>query len=135
MGLLDGSLQAVFGAAFAPLYLPGTLHRQTRTDADDGDVTVTWADSPIRYQPDKVTEAMRSADGYTERDAAFLILQAGVPIFNTDAELTAKQAPAEPERRWAVKSCESDPAGTHWVVRASPTQAPPEAGESPDDDS
>ncbi len=120
MGFLDGGLQAVFGAAFAPLYLPGVLHKQTRTDTDDGDVEVAWTDSPIRYQPDKVTEAMRQAEGYTDRDAAFLILQAGVEPFNTDAELTAKQSPAEPERRWAVKSCESDPAGTHWVVRASP---------------
>jgi len=118
VGLLDGGLQSVFGAAFAPLYLPGTLHKQTRTDGDDGDVTVTWSDIPIRYQPDKVTEAMRQAEGFTDRDAAFLILQAGVEQFNTDAQLTAKQAPAEPERRWLVRSCETDPAGTHWVVHA-----------------
>lgn len=114
MGLLDGGLQAVFGAAFAPIYLAGTLHRASRTEADNGDVTVTWTDAPIRYQPDKITEAMRRAEGFTDKDAAFIILQSGVsPAPTTADEITAGG-------RWAVKSVDADPANTHWVVRASP---------------
>lgn len=120
MALLDGGLQSVFGAAFGTIYLSGTLHRQTRTEADNGDVSVTWADAPMKYQPDRITEAMRQADGFTDKDAAFLILQSGQAPINDDDEFTAKASPAEPARRWAVKSNDSDPAGTHWVVRASP---------------
>lgn len=114
MGLLDGGLTAVFGAAFNGIYLPGTLHRQTRTEADNGDVSVLWSDSPIRYQPDRITQAMRQAEGYTDKDAAFLILQAGVAQEpTTDDEFTAGG-------RWAVKSVDADPANTHWIIRASP---------------
>lgn len=121
MGLLDGGLQAVFGAAFSPIYLAGTLHRATRTESDNGDVTVAFTGdegqppgTPIRYQPDKITEAMRRAEGFTDKDAAFIILQSGVsPAPTTADELTAGG-------RWAVKSVDADPANTHWVVRASP---------------
>lgn len=113
MGLLDGGLQAVFGAAFGGIYLPGTLHRPTRTEADNGDVTVAWTDAPMKYQPDRITEAMRQAEGFTDKDAAFIILQAGVAPFDTDAEATMGG-------RWAIKSVDADPASTHWVVRASP---------------
>lgn len=113
MALLDGGLQAVFGAAFGTIYLSGTLHRQTRTEGYNGDVSVTWADSPIRYQPDRITEAMRQAEGFTDKDAAFIILQAGVAEPNTDDEFTASG-------RWAIKSVDADPANTHWIIRASP---------------
>lgn len=113
MSLLNGGLQSVFGAAFGGLYLEGEIHRVTRTEAGNGDVTVAWADSPIRFQPDRITEAMRRADGFTDRDAAFLIIQAGVEPFDTDAEATMGG-------RWAIKSVDADPANTHWVVRASP---------------
>jgi hypothetical protein len=120
VGLLSGDMTAIFGAAFGVLYLDGTLHRQTRTEADNGDVTVAWADAPMKYQPDRITEAMRQANGFTDKDAAFLILQAGQAPINDDCEFTAKASPIEAARRWAVKSNDSDPGGTHWIVRASP---------------
>lgn len=113
MGLLNGDLTSIFGAAFGGVYLGGTLHRPARSEADNGDVTVAWTDSPIRYQPDRITEAMRQAEGFTDKDAAFLILQAGVAPFDTDAEATMGG-------RWAIKSVDADPANTHWIVRASP---------------
>ena len=121
VALLDGGLQAVFGAAFAGVYLQGTLHRAIRAEADNGDVTEVFtgdpgqpAGTPIRYQPDRITEAMRQAEGYTDKDAAFLILQSGVsPAPTTDDEMTAGG-------RWAIKSVDADPASTHWIVRASP---------------
>jgi hypothetical protein len=113
VGLLDGGLQAVFGAAFGVIYLPGEIHRAVRDEADNGDVSVCWAHSPMRYQPDRITEAMRQADGFTDKDAAFLILQAGVDEPDTDCEMTAGG-------RWAIKSVDADPANTHWIIRASP---------------
>jgi hypothetical protein len=114
MGLLDGDMAETFAEAFGDYFLDGTLHRATRTDADNGDVTVAWSDIPIKYQPDKITLAMRQSADYSDKSAAFLILQVGVsPEIVRGDQFTAGQ-------RWAVKSVESDPASSHWVIMASP---------------
>ena len=115
VGLLDGGLAASFGAVFGAYFLDGSLHRQARVDGRGGDVSVTWTDAPIKYQPDKITEAMRQAAGYTDKDAAFLVLQSGVSPEPTSAEQMTASG-----RRWAIASIEADPANTYWLIRATP---------------
>lgn len=113
-GLLDGGLQAVFGAAFGGLYLDATLHRQGLTFASDGDVTEPGdTNEPVKAHFDRVTEAMRQAEGYSEKDVAILILQDGVSAApTTDDELTLGG------QRWKIVGLpDEDPARTYWLVR------------------
>ena len=115
VGLLDGGLAASFGAVFGSYFLDGSLHRVSRIEAEDGDVSTGEVDVPIKYQPDRITESMRQAEGYTEDDAAFIVLQHGIaPAPTSDDELTASGA------RWAIRTVASDPASTHWIVHARP---------------
>lgn len=112
-------LQGIFGAAFGAFYLDGRLEHEDREENEDGGFTRYPRSKVVKYQPDTVTESMRTNGGYTERDGRFLILQVdqhGHPLERptTDAELVT------PTGRWALQDVESDPAATHWIVRASP---------------
>lgn len=113
-GLLDGGIAAIFESAFSSLYLPATLHRQQRTELDDGGVTVSDIDYPCRAQLDAVTEAMRQAPGYTDTDQRILILQGTLSVApTTDDEITIKGV------RWGVESVAADPANSYWELRGS----------------
>jgi hypothetical protein len=108
----------VFGAAFAGLYLDGIMHRLTRTDANNGDVTVTYVDEPVKVQKDAVTERMKGFERYTARSVRMIILQVGpdgvVARPNSDAEVSVGG------ERWALSDVESDPANTYWQCLANP---------------
>jgi hypothetical protein len=113
MGLLDGGLRSVFGAAFGGIYLDASLYRIVRTDAENGDVTeAPEAGEAVKVQIDKVTEQMKGLDRYTARSMRLLMLQVGpdgvVARPNTDAEVSVGAD------RWAVSDVSSDPGNTYW---------------------
>lgn len=123
MGLLDGGLQAIFGAAFGPIYLDGTLHTSDFTSDAAGDVTRTNPqDVAVKVQIDKCTEAMREAPDYSAKDVALIVLQHGVSITpNSDHELTVITNPATSpigSTRYRLNApIEADPGSTHWLIR------------------
>lgn len=115
MGLLDGGLKAVFGGAFASIYLPGTLHKAARSYDDGGTISQSFVSFPIRVQRDDVTEAMRGEAGYTERDVALIVLSQGVPVEpSTDDEITVSGV------RYKLGQVGRDAASSHWFMRGTP---------------
>lgn len=116
-GTLDGGMRAIFGAAFASLYLDATLHRRTTSVASDGDVTASETDEDVKAHFDRITETMRRSEGYADGDVAILALQVNAagdqvsPAPTTDDEITLGG------QRWAIGSIEADPAATHWIIR------------------
>lgn len=116
MGLLDGGIAAVFGAAFSGLYLDATLHAGTGEPIydDGGNITgyTTEADVAIKAQVDVATEAMRRAEGFAEGDCRILVLSQGIGTVNTDHQITVR------DQRWHILSAELDAAASHWTLRA-----------------
>ena len=109
--LLNGGLQAVFGAAFGAVYLPGYLLRTTLTDDGEGGYSTSHAVHAIKGQVDQASERMRRAEGYTDGDMRVIVLQSGVTVEpNTDdlAILGGKV--------WALSGIQADPAVTHWEM-------------------
>lgn len=123
MSLLNGGLQAIFGAAFGPLYLDGTLHTSTLTVETDGDVTESSpVDLPIKVQVDRCTEAMRQAPDYSAKDVALIVLQKDVTIVpNIEHEITVvtdpDSSPVGSDRYKLNAPIEADAASTHWLIR------------------
>ncbi len=114
MGLLDGGLQSVFGAAFGSIYLDGSLIRVTLVDDGEGGGSEITETHPIKGQVDAVTERMRQSAGYTDGDMRIIVLQAGLGFRpNTDDRITLGG------RNWAIADIEADPANTHWIARGS----------------
>jgi hypothetical protein len=115
MGLLDGGLAAIFGAAFGGVYLAGTLHRVTLGEDEDGRRTKTKADVPMRYQREALSEQARAAAGIPAKDIKLLIL-----AHELGGKPTAEDEFTTPEGRFRIAACETDPASTHFIVRGSP---------------
>jgi len=114
VGLLDGGLSAVFNAAFAPLYLPATIHAGTGEPIYGPGGTITGyqgGDTPARAQVDAASDAMRSADGFAEGDVRLIVLSAGVGELSSDHEITVNGV------RYRLQSVELDAVGSHWVCR------------------
>ncbi|MGE7415444.1 hypothetical protein [Methylobacterium tarhaniae] len=120
MGLLDGGLAGIFGAAFSGIYLPGTLHRATLTRGADKRVTGTgFDDVPMRYQPNAISAEARARAGIPADVVLLLILSAGLgPSLTTEDEVTIDTG------RYRILSASLDPARSHYDVRAVPTDAP-----------
>lgn len=111
-GLLNGGIASLMERAFAGVYLPATLYRRVRTDTDDGSVEETTEIYSCRAQIDAVTEAMRQAPGYTDKDQRILILINTLQVTpTTDDEITVRGA------LWSIASVASDPAQSHWELR------------------
>jgi hypothetical protein len=115
MGLLDGRLQAVFGAVFASLLPDGTLHVAAK-DAD-GQVILppVFADVPVKGHRDDVTDRQRADWDIPDRAARLIVLQAGVPAApSPDDEITLAGG------RWRIGAVERDPAGAAWILTGMP---------------
>ncbi|RIV79573.1 hypothetical protein [Pelagerythrobacter aerophilus] len=116
MGLLDGGVTAIFGAAFGGFYLDATLHAGTGEPIYDpvtgAVIGYTGGDTACKAQVDAATDAMRRADGYAEGDARIIVLAQGLPAITSDNEITVR------EKRWRLLSAELDAAASHWVCRA-----------------
>lgn len=122
MGLLDGGLAGIFGAAFSGLYLPGTLHRATLTRGEDKRVTSTGFDNvPMRYQPNAISVEARARAGIPADVVLLLILKAGL-----GADLTTEDEFTIDTGRYRILSSSLDSARSHYDVRAVPTDAPVE---------
>jgi hypothetical protein len=115
VGLLDGGIAAVFGAAFSGLYLDAILHTGTGDPIYDDQGNITGysgaGNLACKAQVDSATDAMRRADGFAEGDARIIILAQGLPKVTSDHELTVRGI------RHRLLSAELDPAASHWVCR------------------
>lgn len=121
-GLLSGGLAGVFAAAFAPVYLPGRVHRYAPPVYDDGGSIVPGAAPELidcRVQVDACTEAMRAAEGFTDRDVRLLVLAAGVGVLTTDDRVEVLSGPNAGV--YLVQSVGRDPAGAAFECRARPS--------------
>ncbi|MBW8725444.1 MAG: hypothetical protein JF625_09860 [Inquilinus limosus] len=115
MSLLDGSLRAVFGAAFAPLLLDGTLHVAVK-DADGGMILPpVFADVPVKGHRDEIGDRQRADWGIPDRAVRLIVLQAGVAAAPTlDDEITLTGG------RWRISTIACDPAGAAWILTGMP---------------
>ena len=114
MGLMDGGIASIFGAALSGLYLPAILHKpgEYATDNEGNILPAVGTDVPCRAQMDGATYAMRQSEGYSEGDVRIIILSArlGVEV-TTDCQISVSGT------RWMVQSAELDAASSHWVCR------------------
>lgn len=116
MGLLDGTLQAVFGAAFGVFYMSGTLHVIGK-DAD-GQVILppTFTAVPIKGQQDALSDRQRADWGIPDSGVLLIVLQAGVATAPTaDDEITLAG------QRWRISNIDRDPAQAAWTMAGVPT--------------
>ncbi len=117
MGLLDGSLRQMFGAAFGTVLLNGSHFARTETVATNGDVTSVLATvaQPVKGYREQTTDRMREL-GYTDSEARLLILQtyggAIVTAPNRDDVIDLDGV------RWICGDIGEDAAHTHWTIRA-----------------
>lgn len=109
--LLNGGLQAVFGAAFGAVYLPGYLLRTTLADDGEGGYAVSHAVHSIKGQVDQASERMRRGDGYTDGDMRVIVLQSGVTVEPNTDDLTVLGG-----KVWVLSGIQADPAITHWEM-------------------
>lgn len=86
---------------------------------DDGGSIVspgTPVSRPCKAQVDRVTEAMRQAEGYRDKDVALLVLcETLAGELDTDATLNVTAGPNA--GRWSVQSAEKDTMGVYWLCR------------------
>lgn len=115
MGLLDGGLQAIFGAAFAPIYLSGTLHRIGKDGSGAIIKPVAWTDVAIKGQRDDYTDLQRADWNIPQKAVRLIVLQAGVP-----AEPTADDEITLAGRRWRISNISRDPASAAWIMMGQP---------------
>jgi hypothetical protein len=104
---------------FGGPYFPGVVIDQTAPVMSGGSIVTPGAatERPCQIQIDRVTEAMRGSDGYTDGEVRFLILAATLAgSLTTDARLRVDAGPSA--GMWLVSSAERDTMGTHWEGRA-----------------
>lgn len=117
MGILDGDGASILNGVFGAIYPTGSLIRRNITEDTGGTQTVTYPDGedgiPIKVQTDRVTEAMRTAPGYTDTDVALIILTAGLgDSVTTDDHVIDSRGDT-----WAVTMPALDACGSHWTAR------------------
>lgn len=111
---LESIISSTLASVMPMLYRDGVFHTATRYEAPNGDVMESFTDTAIKVQRDAVTERMRQAAGYTERDVALIILAyGGVPT--TDDEATDADG-----SRWRIASVDRAADTSHWICRGSP---------------
>lgn len=116
MALLDGGIEAIFGAALGGLYLDATLHRDGSEPIYDGEGAIIGyaggADIACKAQMDAATYAMRQAEGFVDGDVRIIVLSAGLGTeVTTDHQITVAG------KRWAIASAERDAARSHWICQ------------------
>ena len=80
MALLDRDLGAIFGAAFAPIYLDATLQKSALADDGSGGFGVEATPYPIKAMLAGLSERARAASGLPETALTISVLRAGVAV-------------------------------------------------------
>jgi len=117
MGILNGDITALFGAAFSDMYLDATLHAGTGEPTYNaaGDITgYAGGDVAAKCQVDAATDAMRREEGFSEGDVRLIILALGLPAITDNHQLTVQGV------RYFLAGPSLDAAGSHWVARGRP---------------
>lgn len=121
MSLLDGDLQAVFGSAFGPLLLDGTLINPSLTEDGYGGFN-DGADSTaaVKLMFEEYSDFTRAKYDIPAKDVKLIVLQEGVTIGGD---------PAVPAKGWEVtargttyriEDIDQDPAQAAWVFQGRP---------------
>jgi len=84
---------------------------------DGGDIVTpgTPFEVACRVQVDRVTEAMRQAEGFLERDVRLLIL--GPTALTTEPDVSVSSGPFAGQS-YSIQSVDRDPLGFGWECRA-----------------
>lgn len=113
MGLLDGGGASILNGVFGSIYPAGSLVRILITEDAGGSQTESSVTIPIKVQTDGVTEAMRTASGYTDTDVRLIVLTAGLNgAITTDDEIIDGRG-----ERWKVTLPSLDTCGSHYEIR------------------
>lgn len=91
----------------------------TATFDDGGSITApgTPDEKACQVQIDQVTEAMRQADGFTDKDMRLLVLAATLDgDLDTKATIEVEAGPYE-GTIWTLASCVRDPCGVYFECR------------------
>lgn len=119
MGLLDGDLQRMFGAAFGSLLLEGRHYHNTQTRSANGDVgaTVTKVQPFKGYRETTVTA--RRGDEGSASTMRMLVLQSyeGKPL---DPIEPGDVLALDGVRMVVGQPVVEDAAHTHWVAEGAP---------------
>lgn len=119
MGFLDGGAAALFGEIFSPIYLPATLTDATDTYNEKGTLTRGGQARDCLAQVDACTEAMRSAEGYTDTDRGVFILATSLAGEALTGQVIVVTKGPYAGTSWRLASpIDRDPAGAYWRARA-----------------
>lgn len=115
MGLMDGGLSRIFGAAFGGLYLSATLHRAVPAIRDAGG-TVTnpggFTDLPCRAQLEAQTEAPGVREDAVDQAQRIFVLAASITgTITPDDQITVAG------QRYQVVRVDRDPGQTYFDLR------------------
>lgn len=119
MGLLDGDLQRMFGAAFGTLLLEGRHYHKTKTPAENGDMSATVTKvQAFRGYRDNTMTARRGDEG-NAKTVRVLVLQSydGRPL---DPIVPGDVLKLDGLTITVGNPVVEDAAHTHWVCEAAP---------------
>lgn len=114
--MLDGAIQAIFGAAFSGLYLDGTIIAVTITDDGAGGGSSSPTSEPCKLQVDACTHRQKLEVGYTARDVRIIVLQSGV----TRKPRPGNRITAKGVTYTIGPTVTEDPAASYWELRCVP---------------
>lgn len=122
MGLLNGGIAGLFGAAFGGMYLPAILYSGAPTYGPTGEITaLAGAEQSCRAQIDELSWRQLQ-EGADDAEVSIIILVHGVATAPTNDAQIVVQADqyAVPGgwQRWALSDVKMDAAGSHWTCTA-----------------
>lgn len=118
MSLLDGGMQAIFGAMFGAVYLDGTLTKGLATDTGTGGFSVADTAYPVKAMAAAMSDQARAASGLPEPAVMISLLRAGLAVaVDLDDRLTIGG------KTYRAVRVETDPAAVAFVVTAVPVSS------------
>lgn len=115
MGLLNGGLAAVFGAAFGAVMTDAVLHKVRQTETGRGGSTVATTDYPVKAGLDAVGAGDRAASGIPASAIRITVLRAGLSVsVDLDDEVSVGGA------TYRAIRVDTDPAGAAFMLLAVP---------------
>jgi hypothetical protein len=112
-------IAVAFSAAGLGPYHPSKVITITDAVYDDGGSILTpgiVVERDCMIQVDSVTEAMRSQEGYTDRDVRLLVLSTTLAgALDTSATVNVLEGPNP--GAYSLQTCVRDPMGVYWECR------------------